>query len=90
MLIDDARLLYSNSEGVHVLDLRTGKAAVVAMNGEVMDYYFLAYTNGAFRLEGAYVALSDWDLPSIAPVTSPNGNFSYTRSQSGFEGVTND
>ncbi len=41
----DALLLYSNAEGVQVLNLKTGQRTVVAKNGEIIDYYPTAAGN---------------------------------------------
>ncbi|MBK7256278.1 MAG: PD40 domain-containing protein [Ignavibacteriae bacterium] len=41
----EARLLYSNAEGVQVLDLKSGKRTVLAKNGERIEYYHIASAN---------------------------------------------
>lgn len=40
---------------------------------------------GAFRLNGPFLSIQDFLAPFIPVATSTNGNFLYTRSQSGFE-----
>ena len=47
----------------------------------------LTYENGVFHLRGPYVSIEDIDPNEIAPATSVNGDFFYTRDQSGFEDV---
>ena len=43
------------------------------------------YSGGTFKLEGPHVKIEDIEAPTIAPVTSSNDEFYYTRNQSGFE-----
>jgi len=43
----ESKLLYSNAEGIHLLDLKTRKNTILAKNGEVMDYY--PYGTGYLR-----------------------------------------
>lgn len=45
------------------------------------------YALGVFSLSGTYAIIKDIESPSVAPVTSTSPNFSFTRSQSGFEDV---
>jgi hypothetical protein len=47
----------------------------------------LTFQNNVFNLRGPFVALEDAASPTSAPVTSPNGQFFYDRSQKGFEDV---
>lgn len=42
-----SKLLYSNNEGIHVLNFKTGKNSILAKNGEIMNYY--PYGEGYFR-----------------------------------------
>ncbi len=42
-------------------------------------------SNQLFLLQNRYAKIVDFELPSLAPVTSANSNFFYNRSQSGFE-----
>lgn len=41
----------------------------------------------AFELSGPYIELQEREAPNAPPVTSPDGNFNFTRSQQGFEDV---
>lgn len=43
--------------------------------------------DGRFYLDGPYVKIEDIDPYDSVPVSSPNGNFYYTRNRSGFEDV---
>ena len=43
------------------------------------------YIGGVFRLEGPHVKIEDIEAPTMAPVTSSNDEFYYTRNQGGFE-----
>ena len=50
------------------------------------DIYFNPSTH-LFYLQGPYVSIQDLAAPTTAPATSSDGNFNFTRSQSGFEDV---
>lgn len=43
------------------------------------------WNGSAFELKGPYIELQDRESPTLAPVTSLDGNFNFTRSQQGFE-----
>lgn len=47
----------------------------------------ITFSNGAFRLEGPYVKITEFESPVIQPVTSNDGNFYFGRAASGFEDV---
>lgn len=47
----------------------------------------LTQRGGRYFLEGPYVKLEDIAAPNLAPVSSVDGNFFFTRDQSGFEDV---
>ncbi|MFK7969619.1 MAG: hypothetical protein AB8F95_04590 [Bacteroidia bacterium] len=47
----------------------------------------ITFENGVFKLEGPYVKIVDLRNNTIAPVTSSDGNFYFTRDQSGWEDV---
>lgn len=59
------------------------------LNNELIDVDLLGIdsSGGVFSLIGPYVKIEDIENPTVAPVTSTDGNFFYTRSQSGFEDV---
>lgn len=61
----------------------------VVLNNELIDVDLLGIdsSGGVFSLIGPYVKVEDIENPAVAPVTSTDGNFFYTRSQSGFEDV---
>lgn len=44
---NESKLLYSNNEGIHALNFKTGKISILAKNGEIMNYY--PYGEGYFR-----------------------------------------
>ncbi len=61
---------------------------LLALNNErLFTQIPVTYNGTIFSLENDYVKVVEFSAPSIAPVTSNNGNFIYTRSQSGFEDV---
>lgn len=47
----------------------------------------ISFNGNAYILEGPHVKLAELENPASAPVTSADGNFHYTRMQSGFEDV---
>jgi hypothetical protein len=47
----------------------------------------ISYENGQFKLEGPYVRIVDIASRDVAPVTSTNGDFFFTRDQDGWEDV---
>ncbi len=53
----------------------------------VMRDLSLTFANGIFELSNDAVTISDFDAPSIAPLTSTNGQFTFNRSEAGFEQV---
>lgn len=59
------------------------------LNGErqSVDLLDISYDAGIFRLEGPYAKVVDLESPNTAVVTSTDGTFNFTRSQSGFEDV---
>lgn len=48
----------------------------------------VSYTAGTFFLEGPYAIIKDIESPSVAAATSTTPDFSFTRSQNGFEDVS--
>lgn len=59
------------------------------LNGERISVVLqdISYDAGIFRLEGPYAKVTDLEAPNTAVVTSTDGTFNFTRSQSGFEDV---
>ncbi len=47
----------------------------------------IEYSVPTYYLNGPYITILDFEAPTVPPVTSNDGNFYYTRSQSGFEDV---
>lgn len=47
----------------------------------------VSYSAGTFLLEGPYAVIKDIESPSVAAITSTTPDFSFTRSQNGFEDV---
>lgn len=65
-----------------------GDAYASWLDAQKQTVNFIAHFNGSqFSLENSYVRVSDFDLPTIAPVTSTVPQFDFNRSQSGFEDV---
>ncbi|MFN8397852.1 MAG: T9SS type A sorting domain-containing protein [Bacteroidia bacterium] len=60
-------------------DLNAQRIAVTLKN--------INWNGTAFELKGPYIELADRESPTFDPVTSPDGNFIFTRSQDGFEDV---
>lgn len=59
-----------------------------SLNGERKLVSFTAtYDSGTFKLENADIKIDDFSAPNIAPATSNNTTFNYTRSMDGFEDV---
>lgn len=60
-----------------------------SLNGERVRVTLqdIDYTGGIFRLVGPYVDLQDLESPTEPVVTTTDGVFDFTRSQSGFEDV---
>jgi hypothetical protein len=58
-------------------------------NQRVNRSFRVKYTSssGLFELEDPNIKIADFDSPNIAPATSTNGQFQFTRSQDGFEDV---
>jgi len=50
----------------------------------LLDIHF---ENDSFRLKGPFVEIKDLEVPKVAPVGSPDGNFFFRRDESGFEQV---
>lgn len=65
-----------------------GDANAGWLDAQEQTVNFIANFNGSqFSLQSAYVRVVDFDLPSLAPVTSSIPQFYFDRSQSGFEDV---
>ncbi len=48
----------------------------------------ITFTGGVYKLEGPYVRLTDWESPTVPPVTAAQpDSFRFNREQSGFEDV---
>lgn len=48
----------------------------------------ITFTGGVYKLEGPYIRLTDWESPTVAPVTAAQpDSFRFNREQSGFEDV---
>lgn len=48
----------------------------------------ITLTGGVYKLEGPYVRITDWESPTVAPVTAAQpDSFRFNREQSGFEDV---
>jgi len=61
---------------------------VAALNAERMPVQIeVTFDGSVYRLENEYVVISEFSVPDIPPVTSTTPDFSFTRSQSGFEDV---
>ncbi len=59
-----------------------------SLNGERFLVNFTGkYDNGIFKLESDDIVIEDFSSPNIAPATSTNTTFNFTRSQDGFEDV---
>ncbi len=65
-----------------------GDANASWLDAQEQTVNFITNFNGSqFTLQSAYVRVVDFDLPTLAPVTSSIPQFYFDRSQSGFEDV---
>ena len=69
---------YADASDADVLELNSERVAVQAT---------ATFDAGTFSLANDNVAILEFSLPDIQPVTSTTNEFNYTRSESGFEDV---
>ena len=63
-------------------------ADIPELNAQRQEVVFFALEkDGVYSLENQYVKIDELSIPAVAPVTTTDGVFNYTRSQSGFEDV---
>lgn len=61
---------------------------VSVLNAErKLKSFTVSFEGGEFVLKNDFVKIADFSPPNLAPVTSTNDQFQYTRSQNGFEDV---
>ncbi len=61
---------------------------VLELNAERVPVQVVAtFEDDTFRLENQFVAIKEFSLPDVPPVTSTTNEFNFTRAESGFEDV---
>jgi hypothetical protein len=73
--------------GSPYVDSNDADVSVLNQQRDTVILKEITFSNGAFRLEGPYVKITEFESPVIQPVTSNNGNFYFGRAASGFEDV---
>lgn len=73
--------------GGSYIDNNDADVTVLNQQRDTVTLKNLTYSNGTFMLDGPYVKITEFESPTVQPVTTSNGNFFYGRAASGFEDV---